>query len=161
MASSEEDIFKRLMAKQQELERMRAAIKELQSLEDAEEDYDTSPGPVVEEVQVGQEEAVEEEEEGGDDDDQATLIATLLQKRDELLHMQVRRSSHRACSLHTRGSMIYYSNDWIVRLPCSQQMIANIQSMGMDAAADTAPVVEDVKEDDNQNEVRHADTRCR
>ena len=76
--STDEDVFQRLLAKQQELERMRAAIKELQSLEDVEEIAE-APAPAIKEV-----DEPEEEEE-----DQQALIATLLQKRDELLRMQV------------------------------------------------------------------------
>ena len=61
---------------------MRAAIKELQTLEAA----PAVAEKVVEEVTPEPEE--EKEEDGGD---QQALIASLLAKRDELLRMQVRK----------------------------------------------------------------------
>ena len=88
---ADEDVFQRLMAKQAELERMRRAIQELQSLDDAEE-----AAPAVAEEP---EEPEEEEEEEGGMEEQQKLIATLLQKRDELLRMQVKMPRRRASRL--------------------------------------------------------------
>ena len=89
MSSTEaDDVFSRLLAKQQELERMRRAIQELQTLDEA-------PAP---EPEPEPEPDPEEEEE--DPEDQKAIIEMLLKKRDELLRMQVR--IHRSAALQSR-----------------------------------------------------------
>ena len=85
--ADEADVFERLLAKQQELERMRRAIQELQALDDSEA---AAPAVAEKELPIEYEEEEEEEEEGEETlEEQQALIATLLQKRDELLRMQV------------------------------------------------------------------------
>ena len=70
-----DEVFARLMAKQAELDRMRKAIQELQSLEDADDGIEEAAAPAV-------------AEEPDDDEEQQAMIATLLAKRDELQRMQ-------------------------------------------------------------------------
>ena len=92
---ADEDVFQRLMAKQAELERMRRAIQELNTLEDVEEE---KPAPEPEPAPAAAEEG--DELDGDELDEQKTLIATLMQKRDELLRMQVRRTAGLAFHKH-------------------------------------------------------------
>jgi len=75
-----EDLLAKLMAKQQELLRMRQAISELRQLHDGEPE--PAPAAAAEE----EEEEKEDEEEGAEDE--AALLQELLQKRAELQRMQ-------------------------------------------------------------------------